>query len=288
MRFWRLILIICALALILCSCETVTPSDSPDTSGTRSETIETFPPDTRPLPDISDEWNKADYPALIAHAGGSIYGYRLSNSLEAIENAYAHGFRLIELDFQITSDGKYVLLHDWESMAERMLFRQGQMTHVEFLASDVFADLTLLDLDMLIAWLENHSDCRIITDAKCENLSFLTHLSTLACKDRFIPQTYSYEEYKSAKSLGFDDVILTLYAMNSPVYEVVHFIHEQKPYALTIPETVLNEELLTRVSDVGIAVYTHTVNDLSTFEKWREFGLHGIYTDHFIPSKWVY
>ncbi len=286
MRFWRLILIMAAAVLILCACTangSVNPIDTDP-----ADTPKTSPPDTEPLPDVSDAWNKADYPALIAHAGGSIYGYRLSNSLEAINNAYANGFRLIELDFQITSDGAYVLLHDWESMAERMLFSQGQLTHSEFLASDVFADLTLLDLDMLVEWLEDHPDCRIVTDAKCENLPFLTHLSTLAGKDRFIPQTYSYEEYITARELGFNDVILTLYAMNSPVREIVSFICEQKPYAVTIPETVLNEELLARVSDVGVVVYTHTVNDLSTFENWRKFGLHGIYTDHFIPSKWVY
>ena len=285
LRFTRLIFLISALALILCACAAVKPSDLPDTTDT---TVESSASDTEPLPDISDSWNKSDYPALIAHAGGAIYGYRLSNSLEAIENAYANGFRLIELDFQITSDQKYVLLHDWESMAERMLFSRGQRTREEFLAADTFAGLTLLDLDMLVTWLEAHPDCRIVTDAKCENLPFLEHLSSLALKDRFIPQTYSYEEYKSAKELGFNDVILTLYAMNSPVHEVVSFIHKEKPFALTIPEAVLNEELLTRVADVGVVVYTHTVNDLSIFEKWRKFGLHGIYTDYFIPSEWVY
>ena len=285
MRFLRLLAILAVAAIILCSCGTVDPQNN---FGSEPETTKTLPADTEPLPDISDAWNKSDYPALVAHAGGSIYGYRLTNSLEAIENAYTNGFLLIELDFQITSDGKYVLLHDWESMARRMLFKEGQLTREAFLTSDTFAELTLLDLESLSAWLTDHQDCRIVTDAKCENLPFLTHLSTLEIKDRFIPQTYSYEEYKAAKELGFSDVILTLYAMNSPVSEVVSFICEQKPYAVTIPETVLNEELLTRISEVGVVIYTHTVNDLSTFEKWREFGLHGIYTDHFIPNKWVY
>ena len=285
MRFLRLISILSVAALILCACGTTDPQNNPES---HPETTETSPADTEPLPDVSDAWNKSDYPALVAHAGGSIYGYRLTNSLEAINNAYSNGFRLIELDFQITSDEKYVLLHDWESMAYRMLFEEGQRTHSEFLASPVFANLTLLDLDKLVLWLDGHPDCRIITDAKCENLPFLTCLSTLINKDQFIPQAYSYEEYKSARALGFNDVILTLYAMNSPVREIVSFIREQKPFAVTIPETVLSEELLTQVSNVGVVVYTHTVNDLSTFEKWRKSGLHGIYTDHFIPNKWVY
>lgn len=285
MRFLRLISILSVAALILCACGTADPQNNPES---HPETTETLPADTESLPDVSDAWDKSDYPALVAHAGGSIYGYRLTNSLEAINNAYSNGFRLIELDFQITSDEKYVLLHDWESMACRMLFEEGQLTHDEFLESPAFADLTLLDLDKLVLWLDDHPDCRIITDAKCENLPFLTYLSTLESKDRFIPQAYSYEEYKAARELGFDDVILTLYAMNSPVREITSFICDQKPFAVTIPETVLSEELLTQVSDVGVVVYTHTVNDLSTFEKWKEFGLHGIYTDHFIPNKWVY
>ena len=286
MRHLRIFLILALLAAFLCACHTEsgTPQDSEGDKPTTADTS----PDTEPLPDVSDAWNKSDYPALIAHAGGSIYGYRLTNSLEAINNAYSNGFRLIELDFQITSDEKYVLLHDWESMAYRMLFEEGQLTHDEFLESPTFADLTLLDLDKLVLWLDDHPDCRIITDANCENLPFLTHLSTLESKDRFIPQAYSYEEYKAARELGFDDIILTLYAMNSPVREITSFICDQKPFAVTIPETVLNEELITSVSDVGGVVYTHTVNDLSTFEKWRELGLHGIYTDHFIPNKWVY
>ena len=287
MRFLHLVAILSSAAIILCACGKENPQNH-DTAESQMEMTETSPADTEPLPDVSDAWNKSDYPALVAHAGGSIYGYRLTNSLEAINNAYSNGFRLIELDFQITSDEKYVLLHDWESMAYRMLFEEGQLTHDEFLASPAFADLTLLDLDKLVLWLDDHPDCRIITDAKCENLPFLTHLSTLESKDRFIPQAYSYEEYKAARELGFDDVILTLYAMNSPVREITSFICDQKPFAVTIPETVLSEELLTQVSDVGVVVYTHTVNDLSTFEKWRELGLHGIYTDHFIPNKWVY
>lgn len=291
MRFLKMISIAALTALLLCGCGT--PGDTPDTDNIDTEqtdTVQTTPPDTEPLPDISDSWDKTDYPQLIAHAGGSIYGYRLSNSLEAINNAYANGFRYIELDFQITSDEKYVLLHDWESMAERMLFSEGQLTHSEFLEAETFAGLTLLDLDMLTEWLTEHPDCRIVTDAKCENLPFLTHLSSLpdGIMHRFIPQAYSYDEYLAARELGFEDIILTLYAMNSPGQEIIDFIRAEIPFALTIPETVLTEDLIRDISSVGVVLYTHTVNDLSTFEKWREFGLHGIYTDHFMPSKWVY
>jgi glycerophosphoryl diester phosphodiesterase len=53
---------------------------------------------------------------LIAHAGGHIYGYKYTNSLEALENSYNNGFRFIELDFDWTQDNQIVLIHDWNGI----------------------------------------------------------------------------------------------------------------------------------------------------------------------------
>ncbi len=230
-------------------------------------------------------------PTLIAHAGGAIHGYRLTNSLEAIEFAYANGFRHIELDFECTSDGKYVLIHDWDSMAKRMLFETRRFAQKEFLNSETFLDLTLMDLDALLAWLENHPDCFIITDAKCGNSPFLPDLFSQAgsCANQFIPQVYSYEEFTQTKEIGFESIILTLYRMPTPNHtELLEFACSQKPWAITIPTAYMNETLISDLSRNGIYTYTHSINDLSYFEQWNAHGLHGIYTDYFYPAKWPY
>ncbi len=228
---------------------------------------------------------------LIAHAGGDKWGYRLTNSLEALDEAYDNGFTVIELDFERTSDGKYVLLHDWDSMAERMLFGSGVLTYEEFMAADTFASLTLMDLEMLLEWLAEHEECRIVTDAKCGNDPFLADLFTAAgdLRERFIPQAYSYDDYAFAKDIGFDDVILTLYRMGEvSADELTSFAEENKPWAVTIPKANLTEEMLAGLKAIGIRTYAHTVNDLSFYEKWRECGLCGIYTDYFCPAGWQY
>ena len=103
----------------------------------------------------------ADRPQLIAHAGGAIWGYRYTNSLEAIDTAYANGFRFIELDFELTSDGSVVLIHDWEAMGKRMLFSEGVRTRGEFLSSPTFMGLTLLDAAGLKKWMDSHEDAYI-------------------------------------------------------------------------------------------------------------------------------
>ncbi len=226
-------------------------------------------------------------PELVAHSGGKIYGYRLTNSKEALDLAYKNEFRYMELDFEITSDGEYVLLHDWESMAERMLGKSGVLTRDEFLSSKVFRDLTLLDFEGLLKWLKKHNDCYIITDVKCDNIPFIDKISSLEeLKDNFIVQTYSYEEYNYAKEKGLSNVILTLYRLSPVEDEVIKFAKENKPWAITLPELYATETLLQALKENGTPTYLHTVNELYLYEKYKEIGLYGIYTNYFEANHW--
>lgn len=74
--------------------------------------------------DISEKIIRSDYfrrycpGELIAHAAGSIDGHTYTNSLEALEKSIADGFKYIELDLSVTSDGKVVAVHDWATFHE--------------------------------------------------------------------------------------------------------------------------------------------------------------------------
>ena len=229
------------------------------------------------------------HPQLIAHAGGGIYGFRLTNCLEAIEGSYENGFRYIELDFDVTSDGHVVLIHGWFSLVERMLGLEGQRTLAEFKESETFMDLTLLSLEDLLAWLEKHPDVSIVTDVKSEdNLAVLEMIAGQAGKQigQFIPQIYEFDQYDRAKELGYSRIILTLYRMSVEPAELQDFVKEHKLWAVTMDQSRVSEELLNAVTSTGTAVYAHTVNDLSFFETWQAKGLTGIYTDYFEPNHW--
>lgn len=230
-------------------------------------------------------------PQLIAHAGGAVYGFRLSNSLEALENAYAQGHRFIELDFERSADGEPVLIHDWESMAARMLGSEGCRTRADFLSAAAFAGLTLLDLDGLLDWLGRHSDCSIVTDVKCQdNPGFLRELRERAGElaDRFIPQIYAYEDYEAVAELGYGRIILTLYRLPLDLEALGDFARENRPWGITVAQSRLSRELLAAVEEASpdTAVFSHTVNDYYLFETWQPLGLTGIYTDYFVPDHW--
>lgn len=237
----------------------------------------------------SPEIDFDQHPQLIAHAGGEIYGYRLTNSLEAIENAYASGFRYMELDFDLTTDDAVVLIHGWEGMCSRLLGSPGQRSLSEFQNSDTFMNLTLLTLDDLLTFLKKHPDVSIITDVKSENnLQVLSKIREQAGKysQNFIPQIYEYDQYETVKELGYERIILTLYRMNADYEELGAFVREKSLWAVTMSESIVSEELLTAVNAGETPVYCHAVNDLSFFESWHEKGVTGIYTDYFTPNHW--
>lgn len=238
-------------------------------------------------PASGPEWER---PALIAHAGGAVDGYRLTNSLEALETAYAGGFRYMELDFSRTSDGGIVLLHDWESMAERLLGAPGIRTREEFLAAPALAGLTLLDLEGLLNWLRTHEEVSIVTDVKAENnLAFLQEIYYAAgdLAGRFIPQAYSFREAEVLRRAGWERVILTLYRMETGPGALSAFLAENPLWAVVIPAEDLTPELAAAVKDSGAPLYCHTVNSVDFVDEWREY-LTGIYTDYFVPESWVY
>jgi glycerophosphoryl diester phosphodiesterase len=229
------------------------------------------------------------YP-LVAHAGGTIYGFRYTNSLEAIEESYNNGFRFIELDFEWTKDDEVVIIHDWDSMVQR-LFKTapGVLMWKEFKSAKIFQDLTLMDLDDLAAWLEKRNDAYIITDAKKGNLKFLEYVKEKYrhIQWQIIPQIYSFEEYSQVKKMGYNNIILTLYRLHNNNNEIVNFVRDNPVFAVTMPIELGYTELPVRLEEVNIPTYVHTVNDLYIFEELNKNGVFGIYTDYFQPDHWI-
>ena len=287
-----------ALLLLLSACAAPaaapapTPSQEPTpiAAATAAPTPEPTPeptPAPEPLAAMAED---GEHPRLIAHGGGAIYGYRLTNSLEALDSAYEAGFRFIELDFQRTSDGEIVMIHDWESMAARLLGSEGQRSLRLFRSSPALAGLTLLDLGGLLRWMEDHPDCAIVTDIKSDdNLPMLGEIRERAgeAADRFIPQAYDFDQATALIAEGWERVILTLYRIQVTPEELREYLTATPLWALTLPEARMSEEFAAAVTETGTALYCHSINTLDFVDAWLDKGLTGIYTDYFQPKHWV-
>lgn len=230
-------------------------------------------------------------PRLIAHAGGDIYGIRMTNSQQALEKSYEEGFRFIEVDICTTSDNIPVLAHDWgnANWFSGVKYSTEVPAFSEFMARQAILGLDMLDLASLAEWLAEHEDAYIITDIKQGNVKILELIAkkySSVCK-RFIPQVYTFSEYDEVKALGFSNIILTEYRLKAEDQEILEFCGKHPLFALTLSQDRATPEMLEKCRALGIPVYVHTINDYNVYIKLRDNGAYGVYTDFFQPSDWV-
>jgi glycerophosphoryl diester phosphodiesterase len=230
-------------------------------------------------------------PRLIAHAGGDIYGVRMTNSRQALDRSYEEGFRLIEVDICTTSDNIPVLGHDWgnANWFSGVNYSTEVPAYDEFMARQPILDLDMLDLASLAEWLAEHENAYIVTDIKEDNIEILRHIAKEypGVSKRFIPQIYSFSEYDAVKALGYSNIILTEYRLKAEDQEILEFCQKNPLFALTLSQTRATPEMLAKCKEIGIPTYVHTINDYNVYIKLRDSGAHGVYTDYFQPSDWV-
>ena len=224
-------------------------------------------------------------PRLIAHAGGSYLGMRYLNSLEALSHNYALGHRLFELDFSWTADDHLVAIHDWKTTWAR-LFPDADHASVPdrdgFLHARMIDNQTPLDLPRLRDWLAMHEDARIVTDIHGRDLYGLQRIRTeLGPQQRqIIPQMYRAHRYPDIRALGYTHVIFTLYDTALDTDTLLDVIGSTPLFAVTLnPSRPDAARIIRQLRDSGIPLYVHTFNDTADLARFREQGVHGLYTD---------
>jgi glycerophosphoryl diester phosphodiesterase len=231
-------------------------------------------------------------PLFVAHAGGRVLGRAYTNSFEALEENYARGFRVFELDFSWTADQQLVLLHDWEASWRRLAPKHwhGRVPNLaEFSLIDSPTGLRLMSLDDLLAWMQERPAARIITDVKRNNIAGLEQIASripTELKHRFLVQIYAPEELPSVRQLGFEQVLFTVYRSTLSVSTIERFARDAGLTGLVLPLYRAERgdfNALRGATDLPLLV--HTINDPITGQWLLEQGYAGLYTDDLLPRE---
>ncbi len=224
----------------------------------------------------------------VAHAGGGYREHTYTNSLNALE-ANKNLYSLFEIDFSWTTDGHLVCLHDWD-INFRHFFNldfQGPVSLEYFLElvnqHKTFKKCTL---EYLIIWLDNNPHARIVTDIKEENLRGLEMITEHypEYSTRFIPQVYQPGEYYIVKNMGYDDVILTLYAYHGSDEDVLYWLRHMDLFGLAMPRFRADRGLARQaIETTGVLSWVHTINNQDEYEKYLAKGADNVYTDWLVP-----
>lgn len=145
---------------------------------------------------IRTNWFESpDLPHYIAHAGGSVYRYMYSNSLEAVRNTLAHGYDFMELDLSVTSDGELVAWHDWQ------FEWTGAPTHDEFMARKIYGLFTPIDFPRMDSILTANPQLTLVTDKISDPTVIDRWLGKY--KDRMWVECFSDADYFALQEKGY-------------------------------------------------------------------------------------
>ena len=215
---------------------------------------------------------------LVAHAGGAVNGVAYTNSREALDQHYASGYRVFELDFDWTSDGRLVVSHDWATTSSFFGVAPHVFSYAEFVSAARRDGLHQMSFEDFRDWLRVHRDAFIVTDTKDSNLRLLSFLQADGgdIRPQLIIQIYRITELHDARQLGPRAVWFTVYKYFYPAWALSRISGVD---AFVIPVGAYDQ--YRKVILAGKArFYVHSVPAKQVDEAFRRLpGIYGIYVD---------
>lgn len=216
----------------------------------------------------------------IAHAGGSLTGEPYTNSLEAMNAAYARGLRWFELDFKRTADGAVGCRHDWGAFG-------GEAPTLAGLRERFAGRFTPMAADDLAAWMAARPDTTLVTDVKEDDqLPVLADLAAAGVpQDRTVVQLFDPEEDARVADAGFARRSIILYRMDleaeGEMERLRRLVRPGMPVGLSLAQARagLHREL------PGAASWVYTVDDAETVRALAASGVQAVFTDDLTPGE---
>ena len=229
------------------------------------------------------------FPLAIAHRGGA--GDWPENSLMAFQGAYELGFRYMETDVHLTSDGQVVAFHD--VTLDRL---EGSAVSIRDLPWQQIQRLKLAQdsrVPLMAELFEALPDARFNIDMKCDEVvdPMIDLVVTHQAQERVCLASFSdkrirrvRERLGNAVCVSAGRAAVTLQVLRSrglpgrPSYPPVLQV-PIKRYGLP----VLTRALVERCHRDGKHVHVWTINDAKEMSRLLDLGVDGIVTDY--PSR---
>ena len=199
---------------------------------------------------------------------------------------YDAGNRFCEIDIRETSDGVLICAHGDEAHLANGSELPADALSGDFLSERLFGEFTPMTVEMLAAFMHEHPDLTVITDAQGDNLRISRKLAEALpdLKDRFIIQIYHESEYNPVREYGFQNLIYTLYRAADEernLWEVAHFAEKHELVGITIQkEQFYSAKNRIAMAHCGLPFMFHTVDDAAEIEAMlRKPYVAAVYTD---------
>ena len=251
-----------------------------------------------------EEWGWEGIP-FMAHAGGGVLrrdasgkweNLTYTNTLEALQSGYGKGFRVFEIDLNLTSDGYLVAAHNWKNQYG------GVKSLADFMEGGIWDGLTPMTLEDVMEQMQVNRDMILVLDLKSYQWTekeIVEHYQTIhdaailhggwSTLNRIVPQIYQRSEYDLIKTVyDWKSVIYTLYRDKKiPEEDVLDFVADKDDLAIvTMPKSRVNAEFSAALHAAGKKTCVYTINDLDHLSEWLNQGIDWYVTDTMSPAGW--
>lgn len=245
--------------------------------------------------------NLWDGSVVIGHSFGEIEGHIYTGTLEAFQNNYQKGLRVFEVDFDITSDDKVVLRHDWNQKLQEGVSADHPPTQEEFLKIPILGKYTPLSFEDLCMIMKEYPDIWIVTDSKYKEPELVKKQFGImkdtaeqidgGCSeifDRLIVQIYNEEMYEALEEVyPFKSYIFTMYQRwfggEEEYIELCRWSAEHNIPVITMGWDLVNKDILEISNRYHLDIYVNTINKVEEAKRLLKDGVRGVYTDKLRP-----
>ena len=246
--------------------------------------------------------------AHAAGGGGADHSAVYTNCVEAIEESYAEGFRTIELDVTLTSDGQAVMYHTWNTgILDNYTYSSATTngpTYSQFMNDTMYGgEYNTSDYREILQYLADHPDVSVLMDTKyTTEVGVRTVYNTMSrvaadmglvsvMRNQIIPYFFNENMYNWINtSFNFREYHYATYAYGwnpfttAKFTEICQFCKAKKVTTLSMWDSLATKEIINIADSYGITVYVHTTDSETTAAEKLKLGAAGIITNRITPS----
>ena len=250
------------------------------------------------LADHEIQWYEES--CLIAHALGNAGEYTYTNTLDALEESISEGFRTLEVDLSLTSDGEVVCRHTWYSDDFDVSYDGTVPDLATFEKEKYFGKLTPLTGRKLLEVWSGHPELYFVTDVKQdENTNLYEVMEKLVALaremgqekllDHLIVQLYNIPDYDKINAIyPVKHWLFTTYQLpETPGAEIeaAEYSDQMGFGAFTVPARSMSNDYFIDLADANhLDLFVHVLDTREQVYKAANRGIYGFYTDFLNPG----
>ena len=227
-------------------------------------------------------------PLAIAHRGGTLDG--IENTMASFGQAVAMGYRYLETDVRVTSDGELVAFHD--ATVERVVGSAGRIRELNWSQLSALRVGGREPIPRFAEVLKTWPDARFVVDPKCDAAvePLIRVLRDLDAVERVCVGSFDDDRLRQVRrvigpslctSMGPGEVLrlrLAAWRMLSPRAVPLAAACVQMPLRYG-PVPIAEPRCIDFAHELGLQVHVWTINDRATMRRLLDLGVDGIITD---------